>query len=115
MANTSPHCDVVRAVHSRRYAGWAKTDRMPTRSPRRVVPATFPQLLRAFIASADRIKPHSLRHGFATEALAIGIPLQDIQDALGHRDPRTTRGYDRTRHNLDRSPAYALAQALRRS
>lgn len=68
----------------------------------------------AGIPSADLIKPHSLRHGFATEALAIGIPLQDVQDALGHRDPRTTRRYDRTRHNLDRSPAYSLAQALRR-
>ncbi|NIH70288.1 hypothetical protein FB380_004848 [Modestobacter marinus] len=49
-------------------------------------------------------KPHSLRHGFATEALAIGIPLQDVQDALRHRDPRTTRRYGRTRHNLDCSP-----------
>ncbi len=58
--------------------------------------------------SADLITPHSLRHGFATEALAIGIPLQDVQDALGHRDPRTTRRYDRTRHNLDRSLAHAL-------
>ncbi|MPQ97205.1 tyrosine-type recombinase/integrase [Modestobacter sp. I12A-02628] len=67
----------------------------------------------AGIPSADRIKPHSLRNGFATEALAIGIPLQDVQDARGHRDSRTTRRYDRTRHNLDRSPAYSLAQALR--
>lgn len=69
----------------------------------------------AGIASADLIKPHSFRHGFATEALAIGIPLQDVQDALGHRDPRTTRRYDRARHNLDRSPAYSLAVALRRN
>lgn len=68
----------------------------------------------AGIASAKFIKPHSLRHGFATESLALGVPLQDVQDALGHADPRTTRRYDRSRHNLDRSPAYALAQALRR-
>jgi integrase/recombinase XerD len=81
-------------------------------------PSAYEQLRRlarrAGIASADLIKPHSLRHGFATAALALGTPLQDVQDALGHRDPRTTRRYDRTRNNLDRSPANALAAALRR-
>jgi integrase/recombinase XerD len=35
--------------------------------------------------------------------------------ALGHADPRTTRRYDRGRHNLDRSPAYKLAKLLRRT
>jgi hypothetical protein len=35
-----------------------------------------------------------------------------VQDALGHADPRTTRRYDRSRHNLDRSPNYLLASAL---
>jgi hypothetical protein len=32
-----------------------------------------------------------------------------VQDAAGHADPRTTRRYDRARHNLDRHPTYALA------
>jgi integrase/recombinase XerD len=35
-----------------------------------------------------------------------------VQDALGHADPRTTRRYDRSRHNLDRSPTYLLATSL---
>jgi len=35
-----------------------------------------------------------------------------VQDALCHADPRTTRRYDRSRHNLDRSPNYLLATAL---
>ncbi|MFL6065951.1 MAG: site-specific integrase, partial [Friedmanniella sp.] len=56
--------------------------------------------------------PHSLRHSYATEALRLGAALQDVQDALGHADPRTTRRYDRSRHNLDRSPNYLLAAAL---
>jgi hypothetical protein len=43
-----------------------------------------------------------------TEALAAGVPLQDVQDAAGHADPRTTRRYDRSRHNLDRHPTYVL-------
>jgi hypothetical protein len=28
---------------------------------------------------------------------------------MGHADPRTTRRYDRDRHNLDRDPAHVLA------
>jgi integrase/recombinase XerD len=69
---------------------------------------------RAGIAAAASITPHSLRHTFVTEALAAGVPLQDVQDAAGHADPRTTRRYDRSRHNLDRHPTYVLAAHLRR-
>jgi integrase/recombinase XerD len=70
---------------------------------------------RAGIAAASKISPHSLRHSFATELLAAGVPLQDVQDAMGHADPRTTRAYDRSRHNLDRHPTYTMAAQLHRS
>jgi site-specific recombinase XerD len=69
---------------------------------------------RAGIAGADKISPHSLRHSFATELLGAGVPLQDVQDAMGHADPRTTRAYDRSRHNLDRHPTYTMATHLHR-
>jgi site-specific recombinase XerD len=65
----------------------------------------------AGIAGADKMSPHSLRHAFATTARAEGVPLEDVQDAMGHADPRTTRRYDRDRHNLDRDPAYTIAAA----
>ena len=65
----------------------------------------------AGIAGADKLSPHSLRHAFATTARAEGVPLEDVQDAMGHADPRTTRRYDRDRHNLDRDPAYTIAAA----
>ncbi|MEH1099896.1 tyrosine-type recombinase/integrase [Micromonospora sp. CPCC 205561] len=70
----------------------------------------------AGIAAWARLSPHSLRHAFATTARAEGVPLEDVQDAMGHADPRTTRRYDRDRHNLDRDPAYAVwaARARRR-
>jgi integrase len=61
-----------------------------------------------------RLSPHSLRHAFATTARAEGVPLEDVQDAMGHADPRTTRRYDRDRHNLDRDPAYTIAAARAR-
>jgi len=78
----------------------------------------FDQLRRlartAHIPAVEQITPHSLRHSFVTEALEAGVPLQDVRDAAGHRDPRTTRRYDRSRHNLDRHPTYVLAAHLRR-
>jgi integrase len=70
---------------------------------------------RVGIAGAGRISPHSLRHSFATELLASGVPLQDVQDAMGHADPLTTRAYDRSRHDLDRHPTYAMAAQLHRT
>jgi integrase/recombinase XerD len=65
----------------------------------------------AGIAGWQRLSPHSLRHAFATTARAEGVALEDVQDAMGHADPRTTRRYDRDRHNLDRDPAYTIAAA----
>ncbi|WP_238489867.1 tyrosine-type recombinase/integrase [Actinoplanes flavus] len=62
----------------------------------------------AGIGAADRLSPHSLRHAFATGAREAGVALEDVQDAMGHADPRTTRRYDRDRHNLDRDPAFLL-------
>lgn len=66
----------------------------------------------AGIDGAEHISPHSLRHTFATTALDAGVPLRDVQDSMGHRDPRTTRVYDRTRGNLTRNATYTVAAAL---
>lgn len=66
----------------------------------------------AEVPAAADISPHSVRHSFATAALDAGAELRDVQDAMGHADPRTTRRYDRGRHNLDRHATYAVAQTL---
>lgn len=59
-----------------------------------------------------RLGPHPLRHAFATLYLDAGGSERDLQDAMGHADPRTTRRYDRARYTLDRSPGYLLASYL---
>ena len=59
-----------------------------------------------------RMGPHAMRHSFATLYLDSGGSLRDLQDAMGHADPATTRRYDRARNSLDRSPGYALAGYL---
>lgn len=59
-----------------------------------------------------KISPHGLRHTHATLALDAGVPLRDLQDSMGHADPRTTRRDDRARARLERSSAYAVAGVL---
>ncbi|BDU72925.1 tyrosine-type recombinase/integrase [Mesoterricola silvestris] len=39
------------------------------------------------------ITPHRLRGTYATWLSEMGVPIQDIQRALGHKDPRTTMRY----------------------
>jgi site-specific recombinase XerD len=67
---------------------------------------------KAVPAKAGSIHPHDLRHAFVTLSLDAGASLRDVQDAAGHADPRTTRRYDRARHNLDRHPTYQVASLL---
>jgi integrase/recombinase XerD len=66
----------------------------------------------AGIESWARLSVHSLRHTGITLALDAGATLRDVQDYAGHRDPRTTRRYDRSRHSLDRSAVYTVAAYL---
>jgi integrase/recombinase XerD len=66
----------------------------------------------AAIPQAEGISPHSLRATAITALLDGGVSLRDAQDFAGHRDPRTTRRYDKSRNSLDRHGAYALAGQL---
>ncbi len=63
----------------------------------------------AKLPAADKMSPHSLRATAITEFLDAGGSLRDAQDFAGHADPRTTRRYDKQRHNLDRHGSYLLA------
>jgi fermentation-respiration switch protein FrsA (DUF1100 family) len=48
----------------------------------------------ASLDGAAEIRPHSRWVAFITGAREAGVPLEDVQDAAGHADPRTTRRYD---------------------
>jgi len=90
---------------------------LPTRTGRAMDRHAVWRLLRRLATTAvpdkaGSLHPHDLRHAFVTLALDTGASLRDVQDAAGHADPRTTRRYDRARHNLDRHPTYALAGLL---
>jgi len=42
-----------------------------------------------------RVRFHGLRHTTGTTLSDRGVPLQDIQDLLRHKSPKTTRRYAR--------------------
>jgi integrase/recombinase XerD len=47
--------------------------------------------------------PHSFRVTVATDLLGQDVPLEDVQQLLGHADPRTTRIYDRRQQKITRN------------
>ena len=106
-------------VTPRRPGAAAAWPLIATSTGRRVDPGTVWRLLRrlargnpALEELAARLSAHVLRHSFATLYLDAGGNLRDLQDQLSHAEPRTTRRYDRSRGQLDRSPAYTVASYL---
>ena len=63
---------------------------------------------RLFAADVWRV----MRHSFATLYLDAGGSLSDLQEVMGHADPRTTRRYDRERQARRQSPGDLVAAYL---
>jgi site-specific recombinase XerD len=90
-----------------------------TATGRRLFPADIWRLVRRLAARAGlpaaltaRLGPHAIRHTFATLYLDAGGSLRDLQDVMGHADPRATRRYDQARRIPGRSPGYVVAAYL---
>jgi integrase/recombinase XerD len=49
---------------------------------------------------------HSMRATFITTALENGASLEDVQKAAGHRDPSTTKLYDRRGYHPEKSASF---------
>lgn len=71
---------------------------------------TIGQVFERWLADLGlRISAHRLRHTCATQMLAAGASLRDIQQVLGHADIRTTEGYldvlsEETKRAIERLP-----------
>lgn len=105
----------LRAYRSRLLGSWLRPggDYMLETGPN-ATPSTGDPSAPA-VAPARAARPWNrlpLPSHHVTLALDAGATLRDVQDFARHKDPRTTRRYDRSRANLDRSPAYTLAAYL---
>jgi integrase/recombinase XerD len=86
--------------------------------PRRPYRLTVRQLQARFRALARRagiermISFHSLRHTLGTALADAAVPLQEIQDLLGHASPATTRVYAQVARHRLRDALHAGLEAL---
>lgn len=54
-------------------------------------------------ALPPRLTCHPFRATTATDLLDQGVPIEDVQELLGHADLRTTRLYDRRDRKVTRN------------
>ncbi|MEM4658308.1 MAG: tyrosine-type recombinase/integrase [Candidatus Methanosuratincola sp.] len=76
---------------------------------RHISPDTVDRILRKYARQIGLLRgfsAHSMRATFITRALENGASLEDVQQAVGHEDPSTTRLYDRRRMNPERSASF---------
>ena len=78
--------------------------------PRRAMdPDAIDRVVRKYAAGlglARGYSAHSMRATFITTALDNGALLEDVQKAAGHRDPSTTKLYDRRGYNPEKAASF---------
>ncbi len=75
----------------------------------RMDPDAIDGLVRKYVAAiglARGYSAHSMRATFITTALENGAQLEDVQKAAGHRDPSTTKLYDRRGYNPEKAASF---------
>ena len=75
----------------------------------RLDPDTIDRLVRKYVKAiglARGYSAHSMRATFITTALENGAQLEDVQKAAGHRDPSTTKLYDRRGYNPEKAASF---------
>jgi integrase/recombinase XerD len=75
----------------------------------RMNPDAIDRIVRKYAAEiglARGYSAHSMRATFITTALENGAQLEDVQKAAGHRDPSTTKLYDRRGYNPEKAASF---------
>ena len=75
----------------------------------RLDPDAIDRLVRKHVAAIGLARSYSapsMRATFITTALENGAQLEDVQKAAGHRDPSTTKLYDRRHYNPEKAASF---------
>ena len=75
----------------------------------RMDPDAIDRVVRKYAAEIGLVRgysAHSMRATFITTALENGAQLEDVQKAAGHRDPSTTKLYDRRGYNPEKAASF---------
>jgi site-specific recombinase XerD len=75
----------------------------------RMDPGAIDRMVRKYAARIGLTRgysAHSMRATFITTALENGAQLEDVQKAAGHRDPSTTKLYDRRSYNPEKAASF---------
>lgn len=81
----------------------------PLDPTRHLDPDAIDRILRKYAAQIGLSRgysAHSMRATFITTALENGAQLEDVQKAAGHRDPSTTKLYDRRGYNPEKAASF---------
>jgi integrase len=107
-----------RVGRDRRTQGWGPAPEPRLRFAARGAQGRPPRSLAINPQTAARIRAyfelgldhgylaHSTRATFITTALENGAQLEDVQKAAGHRDPGTTKLYDRRSYNPEEAASF---------
>ena len=85
----------------------AKGKRITRRGMRKIIDRYLKQAALKYTPGRT-ISAHSLRHTAGTLALRSGADLRQVQDLLGHKDPRTTSIYAHVADRWENNPALKL-------
>jgi integrase/recombinase XerD len=84
-------------------------NKKPLAAAGRMDPDAIDRMVRKYAAKIGLgrgYSAHSMRATFITTALENGAQLEDVQKAAGHRDPSTTKLYDRRGYNPEKAASF---------
>ena len=93
----------VPVIHGAKYVFFGRGDNLQN------IAVQFREALKR--AGLRRIRPHDIRHSYASAAIAQGTSLYVVGQLLGHRDLKTTARYSHLSRNLRARPADKVADA----
>jgi integrase/recombinase XerD len=103
---TAGHGEDLEGPLFRPVRGNGKTEEPRRFLEPRIIDSLVKKHARAALGVVRGYSAHSMRATFITTALQNGANLEDVQEAVGHADPSTTKLYDRRGYNPEKAASF---------